>query len=171
MSDCVFCMIAGKEIPSNIAYEDDQIIVRKPPAHLGKINLRLHLRDSAAFALLDRLIGDLLPAHQFLGKVALFDHHSPRCKHRNDGIHAQFDRLLNDRLHLRRFWYALKQRHARLRFGRVFLPVDNAQCHTGLANLLDLGFIFPAGTVRDRDRIADLGAQHTRQMLDVLRVL
>ena len=26
MSDCVFCMIAGKEIPSNIAYEDDKII-------------------------------------------------------------------------------------------------------------------------------------------------
>ena len=26
MSDCVFCMIAGKEIPSNIVYEDDKII-------------------------------------------------------------------------------------------------------------------------------------------------
>lgn len=27
MSDCIFCMIANKEIPSNIAYEDDKIIV------------------------------------------------------------------------------------------------------------------------------------------------
>ena len=26
MSDCVFCMIANHEIPSNIAYEDDKII-------------------------------------------------------------------------------------------------------------------------------------------------
>ena len=27
MSDCIFCMIANKEIPSNIAYEDDKILV------------------------------------------------------------------------------------------------------------------------------------------------
>lgn len=27
MSDCIFCMIANKEIPSNIAYEDDKIMV------------------------------------------------------------------------------------------------------------------------------------------------
>lgn len=27
MSDCIFCMIANKEIPSNIAYEDDRILV------------------------------------------------------------------------------------------------------------------------------------------------
>ena len=26
MADCIFCMIANKEIPSNIAYEDDKII-------------------------------------------------------------------------------------------------------------------------------------------------
>ena len=26
MGDCVFCKIADKEIPSNIVYEDDQII-------------------------------------------------------------------------------------------------------------------------------------------------
>ena len=26
MSDCIFCMIASKEIPSNIVYEDDKII-------------------------------------------------------------------------------------------------------------------------------------------------
>ncbi len=26
MADCIFCMIANKEIPSNIAYEDDRII-------------------------------------------------------------------------------------------------------------------------------------------------
>ena len=26
MADCVFCMIANHEIPSNIAYEDDKII-------------------------------------------------------------------------------------------------------------------------------------------------
>lgn len=26
MADCIFCMIAGKEIPSNIAYEDDKIL-------------------------------------------------------------------------------------------------------------------------------------------------
>ena len=26
MADCVFCMIANHQIPSNIAYEDDQII-------------------------------------------------------------------------------------------------------------------------------------------------
>lgn len=27
MSDCIFCMIANKDIPSKIAYEDDKIIV------------------------------------------------------------------------------------------------------------------------------------------------
>lgn len=27
MSDCIFCMIARKEIPSKIAYEDEKIIV------------------------------------------------------------------------------------------------------------------------------------------------
>jgi len=27
MSECIFCMIANKEIPSNIAYEDDRILV------------------------------------------------------------------------------------------------------------------------------------------------
>ena len=26
MSDCIFCMIASKEIPSNVVYEDDKII-------------------------------------------------------------------------------------------------------------------------------------------------
>ena len=26
MADCIFCMIAKKEIPSNIVYEDDRII-------------------------------------------------------------------------------------------------------------------------------------------------
>lgn len=26
MSDCIFCKIAGKEIPSNFVYEDDQIV-------------------------------------------------------------------------------------------------------------------------------------------------
>lgn len=26
MADCIFCMIANKEIPSNIAYEDDKIL-------------------------------------------------------------------------------------------------------------------------------------------------
>lgn len=26
MADCIFCKIANKEIPSNIAYEDDQIL-------------------------------------------------------------------------------------------------------------------------------------------------
>lgn len=26
MADCIFCMIANKEIPSNIAYEDDRIV-------------------------------------------------------------------------------------------------------------------------------------------------
>lgn len=26
MADCIFCMIANKEIPSNIVYEDDKII-------------------------------------------------------------------------------------------------------------------------------------------------
>lgn len=26
MADCIFCMIANKKIPSNIAYEDDRII-------------------------------------------------------------------------------------------------------------------------------------------------
>ena len=26
MADCIFCMIANHEIPSNIAYEDDQLI-------------------------------------------------------------------------------------------------------------------------------------------------
>ena len=27
MSDCIFCKIAEKEIPGNIAYEDDKILV------------------------------------------------------------------------------------------------------------------------------------------------
>lgn len=27
MGDCIFCMIANKEIPSNVVYEDDKIIV------------------------------------------------------------------------------------------------------------------------------------------------
>lgn len=27
MSECIFCKIANKEIPSNIAYEDDRIVV------------------------------------------------------------------------------------------------------------------------------------------------
>ncbi len=27
MSDCIFCKIAEKEIPSNLAYEDDRIVV------------------------------------------------------------------------------------------------------------------------------------------------
>lgn len=26
MADCIFCMIANKEIPSNIVYEDDKIV-------------------------------------------------------------------------------------------------------------------------------------------------
>ncbi|MGN0711009.1 MAG: histidine triad nucleotide-binding protein [Anaerovoracaceae bacterium] len=26
MADCIFCMIANKEIPSNIVYEDEQIV-------------------------------------------------------------------------------------------------------------------------------------------------
>ena len=26
MADCIFCMIGGKEIPTNIAYEDDKIM-------------------------------------------------------------------------------------------------------------------------------------------------
>ncbi|MBQ8590760.1 MAG: histidine triad nucleotide-binding protein [Firmicutes bacterium] len=26
MADCIFCMIANKDIPSNIAYEDDKIL-------------------------------------------------------------------------------------------------------------------------------------------------
>ena len=39
MSDCVFCMIANHEIPSNIAYEDDKIIAfhdldPQAPVHL-----------------------------------------------------------------------------------------------------------------------------------------
>ena len=29
MSDCIFCKIAGKEIPSNIVYEDEQVIAFK----------------------------------------------------------------------------------------------------------------------------------------------
>lgn len=27
MADCIFCMIANKDIPSNIVYEDDRIVV------------------------------------------------------------------------------------------------------------------------------------------------
>ena len=27
MSDCIFCMIANKDIPSKVAYEDDRILV------------------------------------------------------------------------------------------------------------------------------------------------
>ena len=26
MADCIFCMIANKEIPSNVVYEDEQIV-------------------------------------------------------------------------------------------------------------------------------------------------
>ena len=32
MSDCIFCMIANKEIPSNVVYEDDKIFCFKDNA-------------------------------------------------------------------------------------------------------------------------------------------
>jgi len=43
MSDCIFCMIANKEIPSNIVYEDDKIMVfhdlePQAPAHVLMIS-------------------------------------------------------------------------------------------------------------------------------------
>lgn len=45
MSDCIFCMIANKEIPSNIAYEDDKIMVfhdlePQAPVHVLMISKR-----------------------------------------------------------------------------------------------------------------------------------
>ena len=49
MSDCIFCMIANKEIPSNIVYEDDKIMVfhdlePQAPAHVLMISDRKSTR-------------------------------------------------------------------------------------------------------------------------------
>ncbi len=54
MSDCIFCMIANKEIPSNIVYEDDKIMVfhdlePQAPAHVLMISKK-HIPSLDAIA-------------------------------------------------------------------------------------------------------------------------
>ncbi|AFQ45828.1 histidine triad nucleotide-binding protein [Desulfosporosinus meridiei] len=49
MSDCIFCQIALGKIPSEIAYEDDQIIAFKDIQPLAPVHLviipKIHLRS------------------------------------------------------------------------------------------------------------------------------
>ena len=68
MSDCVFCMIAGKEIPSNIAYEDDKIIAfhdldPQAPVHVLLIPKKHFVNilecDSETFAYMQEIVKKL----------------------------------------------------------------------------------------------------------------
>ncbi|SDG19539.1 histidine triad nucleotide-binding protein [Desulfosporosinus hippei] len=49
MSDCIFCQIALRKIPSEIAYEDDEIIAFKDIQPLAPVHLvvipKVHLRS------------------------------------------------------------------------------------------------------------------------------
>lgn len=65
MSDCIFCMIANKEIPSNIVYEDDKIMVfhdlePQAPAHVLMISKK-HIPSLDAIAVEDQeLLGYMI---------------------------------------------------------------------------------------------------------------
>ena len=76
MADCIFCKIAGKEIPSTIVYEDEQVLAFRdlepqapqhvlviPKKHVGSLlELEAEDKDLAAHILVDvlpRLARDL----------------------------------------------------------------------------------------------------------------
>ena len=60
MSDCIFCKIALRQIPSEIAYEDDEIIAFKDIQPLAPVHLvvipKKHLRS----------LNDITPEHETL---------------------------------------------------------------------------------------------------------
>lgn len=60
VSDCIFCKIVLKEIPSEIAYEDDEIIAFKDNQPLAPVHLLIipknHLRS----------LNDVTPEHENL---------------------------------------------------------------------------------------------------------
>lgn len=65
MSDCIFCQIALREIPSEVAYEDDEIIAFKDNQPLAPVHLLVipknHLRSlNDVTAEQEPLIGHLL---------------------------------------------------------------------------------------------------------------
>ncbi len=65
MPDCIFCKIAVREIPSEIAYEDDEVIAFKDNHPLAPVHLlvipKTHLRNLNDVTPEDeRLIGHLL---------------------------------------------------------------------------------------------------------------
>ena len=49
MSDCIFCKIARRDIPSEIAYEDDEILAFKDIQPIAPVHLviipKIHLRN------------------------------------------------------------------------------------------------------------------------------
>jgi len=60
MSDCIFCKIALREIPSEIVYEDDEILAFKDIQPLAPVHLviipKIHLRS----------LNDVNPEHEAL---------------------------------------------------------------------------------------------------------
>ena len=38
MADCIFCMIGKREIPSNVVYEDDKLILVIPKKHIESLD-------------------------------------------------------------------------------------------------------------------------------------
>ncbi|MGE5380175.1 MAG: histidine triad nucleotide-binding protein [Methylocystaceae bacterium] len=72
MSDCVFCRIIDREIPSKIAYEDDQVLIfhdiePEAPIHLLAIPKKHIVNLSYASADDTMILGHL---QQAIGKVA-----------------------------------------------------------------------------------------------------
>lgn len=64
MSDCIFCKIALREIPSEIVYEDDDILAFKDIQPLAPVHLiiipKIHLRS----------LNDLTPEHEeLMGRI------------------------------------------------------------------------------------------------------
>lgn len=75
MSDCLFCKIAAKEIPSDTVYEDEQVIVFKdlypkadvhllvvPRAHIASLN-EMDASHDALMAHMMRLLPGLAKEH------------------------------------------------------------------------------------------------------------
>jgi len=70
MSDCIFCKIAGKEIPSTIVYEDDMVLAFKDlepqaPVHVLVIPKK-HVASVAALTAADKdlaahILVDVIP--------------------------------------------------------------------------------------------------------------
>lgn len=64
MSDCIFCKIALREIPSEIVYEDDDILAFKDIKPLAPVHLviipKIHLRS----------LNDITPEHEgLMGRI------------------------------------------------------------------------------------------------------